>query len=235
MDRRTAAGALLATWFLAACGGGGADGTGTELDLPGLALSGNGGIALWGDSHVAGLPGNDAVPGVAAELLGIIAGREVFAGGGPGLTSTQLADRQVQDTLHDTWVNVFWYGGNNQADGAQIKADLARSIDSLAEGNDRFVVLPVLNQASPQERRGGDLYDDILQLNAELAALYPNNFLDIRSYLVSLFNPSSAQDVADNRDDVPPTSLRADGVHLNELGALAVARRLLEFIVDKGW
>lgn len=240
MNRRTALG-LLAAGLLSACGGGGGGGAGLATG-PGqasaplaAAFAGSADIAAWGDSHTSGLPGNDAVPGYAPMLARIAQGRVVFDGGVAGQTSTQIADRQVRDDAHDDWISVFWYGGNNESQPEQIKADLARSIASLAPGNGRFIVLSVVNQASPWERRGSDGYRTIVALNQELARLYPDNFIDIRSELVGLYDPSNPLDVVDFQDDVPPTSLRADGVHLNAAGAMAVAQRVMAFIAAKGW
>lgn len=230
MQRRTALGAL-ASMVLAACGGGG----GTATDPQASALAGTGDIAAWGDSHTTGLPDRPDVPGYAAQLRQIAGAREVFAGGTAGLTSTQVADLQVRDDGHDGWVNVFWYGGNNQTDPEAIKADLARSIASLESGNDRFLVLAVVNQARPAERRGGADYETIVRLNEDLAALYGERFFDIREFLVGLADPGNPADVVDRQDDVVPTSLRADGVHLNVAGSTAVARKVLELIAAKGW
>lgn len=236
MQRRIALGAL-ASMVLAACGGGGGGG-GLDDGSAGpqaSALAGSRDIAAWGDSHTTGLPDRPDVPGYAAQLRQVASSRQVFEGGFAGLTSTQVAELQVRDDAHDDWVNVFWYGGNNQTDTETIKADLARSIASLAPGNDRFLVLGVVNQAAPAERRGGADYATIVRLNAELAAQYGDRFFDIRAFLVGLADPANPADVIDRQDDVPPTSLRADGVHLNAAGSAAVARKVLELIAAKGW
>ena len=233
MQRRTALGAL-ASVVLAACGGGGG-GTAGAPDPQASALAGTGNIAAWGDSHTTGLPDRPDVPGYAAQLRQIAGARQVFDGGTAGLTSTQVADLQVRDDAHDDWVNVFWYGGNNQTQAETIKADLARSIASLAPGNRRFLVLGVTNQATPAERRGGADHDAIVRLNADLAALYGDRFFDVRGFLVGLADPSNPTDVIDRQDDVVPGSLRADGVHLNVAGYTAVARKVLELITARGW
>ena len=235
MRRRMALGAL-ASMVLAACGGGGGGGIEDgSADTQASALAGTGPIAAWGDSHTTGLPGRPDVPGYAAQLRQIAGSRQVFEGGFAGLTSTQVADLQARDDAHDDWVNVFWYGGNNQTDAATIKADLERSIASLAPGNNRFLVLGVVNQAAPAERRGGADYATIVRLNADLAAQYGDRFFDVREFLVGLADPAQPADVIDRQDDVVPTSLRADGVHLNVAGSTAVARRVLELIAAKGW
>ena len=235
MQRRIALGAL-ASMVLAACGGGGGGGVDAgSAGPPASALAGSRDIAAWGDSHTTGLPDRSDVPGYAAQLRQIAGARQVFEGGFAGLTSTQVAEQQVRDDAHDDWVNVFWYGGNNQTDTETIKADLARSIASLAPGNERFLVLGVVNQAAPAERRGGADYATIVRLNSELAAQYGDRFFDIREFLVGLADPANPADVVDRQDDVPPTSLRVDGVHLNSAGSTAVARKVLELIAAKGW
>ena len=237
MQRRIALGAL-ASIVLAACGGGGGGGgvDASAAEQEAGALAGTGGIAAWGDSHTTGLPDRPDVPGYASQLRQIAGSRQVFGGGFAGLTSTQIAELQTRDDAHDAWVNVFWYGGNNQTDADTIKADLARSIASLGPGNQqRFLVLGVVNQAGPSERRGGAAYDTIVRLNADLAALYGERFFDIRGFLVGLADPANPADVVDRQDDVPPSSLRADGVHLNVAGSTAVARKVLELIAARGW
>ena len=234
MQRRMALGAL-ASMVLAACGGGGGGVADSSAEAQASSLAGTGNIAAWGDSHTTGLPDRPDVPGYAAQLRQIAGSRQVFGGGFAGLTSTQIAELQTRDDAHDDWVNVFWYGGNNQTEAETIKADLARSIASLAPGNNRFLVLGVVNQAAPAERRGGADYATIVQLNADLAARYGDRFFDIHEFLVGLADPANPADLIDRQDDVVPTSLRADGVHLNVAGSTAVARKVLELIAAKGW
>ena len=246
MDRRTATTAI-ASLLLGACGGGGG-GAGVAAPAAASAPASAGGgtaetasaaspapqfvarvspnVALWGDSLTGPM-------GFNLQLL--YPNRQVFNGGVPGETSSQVASRAVADTAHDDWITVFWYGHNNQTQSAQIKADIARSIASLAPGNNRFIVMSLVNQAMPRESRGSADYATIQQLNAELAAAYPQNYLDIRSYLVGLADPNSPQDRLDQQNDVPPSSLRFDHIHLNNEGSVAVARKLQDFIASKAW
>lgn len=247
MDRRSMLAALGAGW-LAGCGGGGssvepppASPASAELApaavpavvaapapvaapaAPATALSRN--VALWGDS-LTGL--------YQPELAALYGGdRQVFNGGVSAETSQRIRLRMMADSAHDDWVTVFWYGHNN-SNKSEVKADLAASIASLAPGNDRFVVMAMLSWAN-DGRKGAPGYQQVLQANAELAALYPNNFLDIRSYLVGLYDPTSAQDVQDFRDDITPSSLRYDEIHFNDAGRRVVAARVRDFIAAKGW
>jgi hypothetical protein len=256
MDRRTAviwAGSVLVT----ACGGGGggfsaADTAGvapapspapapppTPAPAPAPAptpapalpppgpqpvLSSN--IACWGDSMTTPF---------APNLQLLYPNRTVFNGGIPGEKSTQIAARQLADNSMTSWITVLWYGMNNQADPNTIKADLATSIAHLTPGNTRFVVLGVVNEAKPSEIKGGMVYDLIVRLNNELSQLYPQNYIDMRAWLVSHYDPNNAQDVLDFQNDVPPSSLRYDEIHLRNEGSILVAERVKQFIDGKGW
>ena len=161
--------------------------------------------------------------------------RTVFKGGVVGETSTQIADRQVADSSMTSWISVFWYGGNNPTDSATIKADIARSVAHLAPGNRRFIVISLVNRARSEEIRGGSVYDLIIRHDNELAQLYPDNYIDIRAWLVSHYNPNNPQDVLDFQNDVVPSSLRGDEIHLNDNGSMLVAQRVKQFIDAKGW
>jgi hypothetical protein len=186
---------------------------------------------MWGDSLTPPVALNLAIPPFFPD-------REVYNGGIGGQTSTQIATRMLADTSgHNTWINVFWYGQNNESDPAQIKADLAASVAALAPGNSRFLVLSVVNKAIPEESRGSALYATIIQLNAELAALYPQNFFDVRTFLVNQYQPYNPQDVIDFQNDVPPSSLRFPGdiAHLINDGSVLVAQQIFNFINAKGW
>jgi lysophospholipase L1-like esterase len=227
VSRRSAA-MWLASALLSGCGGGGGGG-----DYPGVigasatagaALSAN--IAVWGDS---------LTPGFAENLGAEFPGRTVYDGGVGGETSTQIAARVLADRSRNAWINIFWVGSNNVDQPSQIKADIAACIATLVPGNDRFMVLPVFNDAIPSEWRGTPLYATILQLNAELAALYPQHYTDVRAYLVSQFEPWDSQDVADVQNDLVPSSMRIDDIHLNYKGQELAVQKVRDFINAKGW
>lgn len=238
MDRRAAA-ALVASMVLGGCGGGGGaagspDGGGliaapapspAPAPAPTPAPPADAPIAAWGDS---------LTPPFAANLQLLYPQRLVYNGGVAGQSSTDISTRQRAGG-RETWVNIFWMGTNNPTQPAQIKADIAASVASLAPGNDRFVVLAVLNKDRPEELRGGEVYNTIVQLNRELAALYAGNYLDIRAYLVGQYNPALPQDVADAQNDVVPSSLRFDEIHLNNDGSVLVAKKVKEFLDARSW
>jgi lysophospholipase L1-like esterase len=184
-------------------------------------------IAAWGDS---------LTPPMAANLQLMVPGRKVFNGGVTGETSTQIAARLFADGgAHANWINIFWYGQNNQTDPERIKADLAASVAALSPGNRRFLILGVVNKARDDEQRGAPNYETIVRLNRELAALYPNNFIDIRSWLVNLAKAFIVQDLTDQSLDEVPSSLRFDEIHLNNDGSIAVAAKVKEWLDARGW
>jgi len=128
-------------------------------------------------------------------------------------------------------INVFWIGGNNFYDPAGVKSDTAKSVAFLSTS--QFIILALLNAGS--EPRGSASYDQITRLNSDLAAAYPGHYVDIREILVNHYDPSSAQDVLDHNNDVPPTSLRNDDQHPNEAGYAIVAQQVAAFIRNEGW
>jgi hypothetical protein len=217
---------------LSACGGGGGGGGTDAAGLaaaPGTSAAASGmspDIAAWGDSMTATM---------APNLQLLYGDRSVLNEGHVGWTSTQIAGAELADTAHRNWISIFWYGQNNDTEPERIKADVAASIAHLAPGNTRFVVLGVVNRADGTESRGTTRYDTIVRLNADLAAAYPANFIDIRAFLVSRYDANNAQDVADFNADVPPSSLRNDEIHLRNEGSLLVAQRVKQFIDAKGW
>jgi hypothetical protein len=213
--------------ILAACGGGGGTaGIGTATVTPaGPSSPQSSNIAMWGDS---------LTPSVALNLQLLVPDRTVFNGGFLGQTSTVITAQQVADTTMTGWISVFWEGHNNITAPETIKADIAAAIAHLASGNRHFIVLSLLNNAWTAQR-GTEAYARVMQLNADLQALYPDNYLDVRSWLIAHYDPNNSQDVADLANDVPPSSLRYDDIHLRNEGSVLVAQRLKAFIDTKGW
>jgi lysophospholipase L1-like esterase len=240
MNRRGAV-TLVTTFLLGACGGGGGGGDGGSSvagtapvsaagQASALAAPTTRNIALWGDS---------LVPPVYRALAPLYGDREVFDGGVAGETSMQIAARQEADTGHRDWITVFWYGHNNinfdfATAGEEIKRDLRDSIARLTPGNNRFLVLSVVNNAVDGPRGSGE-YDAVMRLNDELRQLYPSNYFDIRSFMVAQGNPNDPQQAAEIAADVPSSSLRFDEIHFTGAGADVVARRLQQEIAARGW
>ena len=176
-------------------------------------------IAAWGDSLTYGYGGGGTT--FPAELSSL-SGYTVYNGGVSGNTSSQILTRFNADTTKHAWPTIIWAGYNNYNDPAQVKADIAAMVAALGHSN--YLVLSVLNGSS--EPSGSSGYNTIIQLNNDLAATYGSHYLDVRSYLVSLYDPGNAQDVIDHGNDVPPSSLRYDTVHLTGAGYTDVAQKI---------
>ena len=89
----------------------------------------------------------------------------------------------------------------------------------------KILVLSVINGAG--EGAGTGAYSGILSVNLALASLNVT-YVDVRKCLIqdALMKEGlspSTQDILDMQNDLVPTQLRSDGIHLNAFGYHAVA------------
>jgi lysophospholipase L1-like esterase len=180
-------------------------------------------IATWGDSLTMGGQGG-GVPYPTA-LATLEPGHVLFNGGNSGDTSSQIATRMLADPAKYRYTIIIWAGRNDYTTPNTVKANIAAMVAALPSPK-QFLVLAVLNGEAASEYSGGANYAIITQLNADLAALYPQKYLDIRALLVAQFNPVIPQDVIDHGHDIPPSSLRFDILHLNTAGYAYVAQQV---------
>ncbi|CAE6692593.1 SGNH/GDSL hydrolase family protein [Paraburkholderia nemoris] len=144
---------------------------------------------------------------------------------------------------HDSDIAIYWYGRNDYPTGVSdfvsagnnIRNALAASIAIQKPAQKRFVIIGVTNGDRTNEHKGETIYNAIVQTNRDLRALYPRNFIDVRTLLVRAYDPSQAQDVIDFGNDVPPSSLRSDPIHLNDAGYRIVAQAVANLINQNGW
>jgi len=131
-------------------------------------------------------------------------------------------------------IAVLWVGRNNYTDPTQIQSDIAAMI--AAHPNKKFIVLSVLNGDFPGETLGLANWTTITQLNAALKSAYPANYIDIRATLVAQGAPGTPYaDASAYANDMVPSALRGDQIHLNQAGNGLVAAAVQSFILDKGW
>ena len=102
---------------------------------------------------------------------------------------------------------IIWSGRNNYSSESQVLSDIAGMVASL--GTNNYIVLSVLNGNYPSEYSGQSGYNQIIALNTALASAYGPHYLDVREYLVGLYNPANGADVVNFGEDVPPFTLRA--------------------------
>lgn len=140
--------------------------------------------------------------------------------------------KAVTHTDTDAADAVLWMGANNIKDTATVKADIAAAYAKLSRAG-RVLVLTCI--ANDQAVSGTVAFHALSDVNAWILAQYPENSVDIYSYLRSKYNPALPQDVADFDAGVIPSSLRVDTVHLNTAGNNHVADKVYEFFVSRGW
>lgn len=193
---------------------------GTQLNVNSLS---GGGIFPYkwvtvGDSLTQGLNGLLPYPYQLKQLLGA---NGINFGIGGDTSSQVLARYMAAAELHNycTWI---WVGRNNVTNQTQIRADVASIVSQVANGC--YIVLSQINDAS--EPSGSPDYIAITGTNSYWATLYGAKYVDVRAALVAAYNPNDPQDVIDHGNDVPPSSLRADGTHLNTQGNAVVAAQV---------
>ncbi len=183
--------------------------------------------AIWSDSM------GSISSGYAEYLASRFNGTTFHQGGVGGETSTQIAARMLLASDKYNYFTIIHAGRNNVTDPVKIKSDIASMVAALNHSN--FLVVSIFTGEFAEEHKGASLYNTITTTNAELSALYPNNYIDLRGYIVGCFNPSIEQDVIDNRNDVTPSSLRSDPIHLNLAGNRLAANFIEQLIIRKGW
>ena len=142
------------------------------------------------------------------------------------------------ESVRRDWNQVLWVGRNNvTATPSDVAVYVAKMVAYQTSGD--YLVLGVTN--STAEPSGSANYNTILGINAALASAYPNNYLDIRGWLIAnglgavSLTPTATDTTAISEDRIPPSLLAADGLHLNANGYKAVAIAVKNWITTKGW
>jgi hypothetical protein len=178
-------------------------------------------VAMWGDSYTYNL---------STILPTTLTDKSVYVYGVSGETSTQIASRMIAASNTHDFITIIWAGRNNHDSVATVEADIASMVAALGT-NSNFLILSVLNGEIVDEYLGGSSYTNIIAINDYLATTYPNNYYDIRSYLVSQYDPNVPQDVIDLGHDIVPSSLRGSStIHPNAVGSQLVANQIQTFI-----
>lgn len=189
-------------------------------------------VVAWGDSLTYGTGAVGPAEGKSwpvwfTECSGI----DVVNKGVGGETSTQIKKRFLAEPELHSAFTVFWVGRNNAYATDVVLADIAEMVVAL--GHDNYVIVGVTNSAS-EIKSADPNYPErwklhlINKLNTQLKETYGEHFVDIRPILVSSYDASQEQDVADNAQDVVPSSLRSDSTHLNDAGYKIVAQAICE-------
>jgi lysophospholipase L1-like esterase len=129
--------------------------------------------------------------------------------------------------------NVIWVGRNDGGLPNGVAQNIASMVSKISSGE--YIVMSIINAYN--EPTGSSAYNSIVAENNAMATVYGSHYLDIRSVLVSAYDPSISQDVIDHANDVIPQSLHAQGdvIHLNETGYGIVAKAVAKKITALGW
>ena len=147
-------------------------------------------------------------------------------------------------TMRDRHV-VLWSGANSvyyEADQYDIIASIRPMIDYLTPRVKRVIVMEIppsaartLPAAPGSDREKLDKY------NSMLKAAFPEYFLDIASWLRTQAAATAAgitftaQDLTDIANGVTPTSFTTDGLHFSDAGGTAIAYRVRQEAITRGW
>jgi hypothetical protein len=119
-----------------------------------------------------------------------------------------------------------WVGRNDVGGAAGWQVTLKANIAAIFAAYKPLVrhigLLSITN--STGEPSGSANYNDIVALNAELAALYPDSFVDVRT----AYNAGTAT-------DIPAAANTSDGIHYTAAGKAVIAGAVATFITTKGW
>src|SRR6185369_8074149 len=191
------------------------------------ALTNTSHLTTCGDSMTASGTGFGDM--LSANFFGV----PFFNGGVGGETSTQIKTRMIAAADKYGDVTVIEIGRNDPRNGnATVLSNIATIVAALT--TPRYVIVSVFNGEYPAEYQGQADYISIMQLNASIAAAYPNNYIDSRSYIVSQ-GTNTGQDAIDLSHDITPASLRADNIHLNGTGNALHSAYIASWIRAKGW
>lgn len=133
---------------------------------------------------------------------------------------------------------VIWAGRNNFAETDQVIADTQAMILHQYALDRRFVVLSEHNSSTAVS--GSTEWTQVKTLNDRQRALWGRRFIDARRYLIDYglahagITPTT-QDLADIANDVVPSSLRSDNLHLNATGSGIVADLIKARLIELGW
>lgn len=178
-------------------------------------------LYCWGDSLTEGSGGTAYPTQLEARTSFNITNK-----GFGGESATQIKDRFLADTNTKNYTVIIWVGSNNVADAQLTIDEVQAMVDDL--GHNRYLVFNPLNGTDGITE--GNKYPIIQAISKGLKEAHQINYFDVRSYLVNngladLGITPTSQDILDTANDVIPTSLRSDDVHLNTDGYSVVASR----------
>jgi hypothetical protein len=223
-----------------------------ELSVAGGEIPTSGGVTVtttsvigWrldrGWSCVGTLAG---VPGTVSRSGSTLTFTRTSGGSAVAVASPASFFSTAGDTYKNA-VSVFFIGRNDFGysspagpDTDRIVAANVAMVERLGPAHPRFLLLGPTTATN--ELRGTSGHTAVTDVNSRLAALYPENYLDIRSYLVneSIHDQSitpTSDDLTKMAGDTLPSSIMVDSVHYTVATAATVAQQIHDWLSAKGW
>lgn len=176
------------------------------------------------DGPVSGTLGTD---GTTLTWTRTTPGSDVSLGGAATWTPADGAQRREM-------VEIYWVGRNNVSDTSGIVAAVTSMAAYQTAGPRRFLVLSVL----PWDGQASEV-----ATNKALAATFPEAYVPVAAWLRTTAAATAVgitftgDDNSDIAAGLTPRSFRnsGDGVHLNNTGRRAVAYRIKQELITRGW
>lgn len=174
------------------------------------------------DGVIAGIPGTLSWDGTTTRFTRATPGIAVPVTAFTRFTPTDGSRRRE-------WAQIIWAGRNGGTDPAPNLDSVNRMI---GYGNGRFLVLQIPPAMG---------WPDASAINYAFRERWPDNYVPIADWLRSTAAATAvgitftSGDNTDIANGLIPTSFRADAVHLNSTGRKAVALRLREELIARGW
>ncbi len=179
------------------------------------------------DGYVAGIYGRlRRDPGDVYAFTRFSAGTSAFI-----YPDTNFIIDKVEDDAYR--IHILWLGRNNIPEYDRVIRDYDNAISYMKAKHKKYLIIPPFNSSS--EISGTSGYNQVKAISDTLKEKYPGNTLDLRYRIIRSYNPGIPQDVTDFNNDVPPSSLRVDPLHLNTTGNGLIANWLAQEINYRGW
>ena len=139
-------------------------------------------------------------------------------------------------SVNSSDITIVMIGQNdigNSIRNANILSNLSAIVQNLKASNKKYLIMPVFGANAGSYGSSG--YNSLITLNNTIRDTYPKNYINTRSRLITNYNASLSQDVIDYNNDIIPSSLRYDAVHLNDAGYSIVGSVLFNKLTTLGW
>lgn len=133
----------------------------------------------------------------------------------------------------DYAINLFWVGTNSVTSPslADMPQQLEQAVEKIGTLKKKFIIIGPITTLPA----GNSYHTALRDVCQKLKSRFPRNFVDAHELLVYNYNPAIPQDVTDFSNDIVPTSLRSDSIHLNDAGYGIVAKAVHKLLITKGW